>query len=166
MGNHIQNLDHGWPYTNQYLYAKPQSGTSSILQSPQSGLKGHVCSLHLHNQDRVKIQNMGVSKTSDYIHIKIMIQNHSQEPPASFKAPNQDLKDMGVLCTLKIKIESQNSEHGYIKDQRSYPNQDQDSKPQSGTSSILQSPKSGLKGHGCSLHLQNQDREPKFGIWV
>ena len=24
-------------------------------------------------------------------------------------------------------------------------------------------PKSGLKGHGCSLQLQNQDREPKFG---
>ena len=46
-----------------------------------------------------------------------------------------------------------------------YPNQYQDAKPQSGTSSILQSPKWGLKGHGCSLHLQNQDREPKFGIW-
>ena len=26
------------------------------------------------------------------------------------KAPNQDIKDMDVLCTLKIKIESQNSE--------------------------------------------------------
>ena len=42
------------------------------------------------------------------------------------------------------------------------PNQDPDAKPKSGTSSILQSPKPGLKGHGCSLHLQNQDREPKF----
>ena len=47
-----------------------------------------------------------------------------------------------------------------------YPNQYQDAKPQSGTPSVLQSPKSGLKGHGCSLHLQNQDREPKFGSWV
>merc|ERR1711954_627509 len=44
--------------------------------------------------------------------------------------------------------------------------QDQDAKTQSGTSSILQSPKSGLKGHGCSLHLQNKDGEPKFGTWV
>ena len=35
--------------------------------------------------------------------------------------------------------------------------------PQSGASSILKTPKSGLNGHGCSLHLQNQDREPKFG---
>ena len=54
----------------------------------------------------------------------------------------------------------------YIKDQWPYPNQYQDAKPQSGTSSVLQSPKWGLKGHGCSLHLQNQDREPKFGSWV
>ena len=28
-----------------------------------------------------------------------------------------------------------------------------------------QKPQSGLKGHGCSLHFQNQDRELKFGIW-
>ena len=38
--------------------------------------------------------------------------------------------------------------------------------PQSGTSSILQSPKWELKGHWCPLHLQNQDREPKFRSWV
>merc|ERR1712112_758672 len=31
--------------------------------------------------------------------------NPSQEPPASSKAPNQDLQDMDVLCTFKIKIE-------------------------------------------------------------
>ena len=61
---------------------------------------------------------------------------------------------------------SQNLDHGCIKDQLPYPNQVQDSKPQSGISSILQSPKRGLKGHGWSLHLQNQDREPKFGSWV
>merc|ERR1712081_144927 len=46
------------------------------------------------------------------------------------------------------------------------PNQYQDAKPQSGTSSILQSPKSGFEGHGYSFNLQNQDREPKFGLWV
>ena len=34
--------------------------------------------------------------------------NPSQEPPASSKAPNQDLKDMYVLYTFKIKIESKN----------------------------------------------------------
>ena len=41
-------------------------------------------------------------------------------------------------------------------------NKDQDAKLQSGTLSILQSPKSGLKGHGCFLHLQNQVSEPKL----
>ena len=30
----------------------------------------------------------------------------SQEPPASSNSPNQDLKNMDVLCTFKSKIES------------------------------------------------------------
>merc|ERR1712081_172142 len=47
-----------------------------------------------------------------------------------------------------------------------YSNQYQDAKPQSGTPRVLQSHKSGLKGHECSLHLQNQDRDPKFITWV
>ena len=34
----------------------------------------------------------------------------SPEPPASSKAPNEDLKDMYVLCAFKIKIESGNSD--------------------------------------------------------
>ena len=115
---------------------------------------------------RVKIQIIGISKTSDYIQIRIKFPNSSQEPPVSSKAPNEDLKDMHVLCTFKIKLDSQNLHHGCIKDQWQYPNEDQDAKPQSGTSSVLQSPKSGLKGHACSLHLQNQDREPKFRSWM
>ena len=63
--------------------------------------------------------------------------------------------DMDALCTFEIKIESQNSEKVCIKDQCPYPNQDKDAKTLSGTSSPHQSSKSGLKGHGCSLHLQN-----------
>ena len=55
---------------------------------------------------------------------------------------------MDVFYTFKIKIESQNFEHGCIKDQKQSPNQGQDHEPQSGTSRILQSPESGLKGHG------------------
>ena len=35
-----------------------------------------------------KILNVGVLKTSDYIQIKIKIQNQSQEHPVSSKAPN------------------------------------------------------------------------------
>ena len=109
---------------------------------------------------------MGVSKTSDHIQIKIKMPNPSQEPQASSKAPNEDLKDIDVLCTCKIKTANQNSEYGCIKDKWLYPTQDQDAKPLSGTPSILKNPKSGLLGHVCSLHLQNHDREPNFGTWV
>ena len=108
---------------------------------------------------------MGVPKTSDPIKINIRIQNPSQEPSGSSKAPHQDFKDIDLLCTLETKIESPNTDHGCIKDTWPYPKQDQDAKPQSGTFSVLQSPKWGLKGLGCSLHLHNQDREPKFGTW-
>ena len=112
-----QNVDYGCikdqcPYLNKYEDAKPKSGTSSILQSPISGLN-----------------------------------------------------DMDVLCTSKIKIESQIVEHGCIKNHWPYAKHDKDAKSQSGTSSILQSKTSGLKGHVSSLQLQNQDREPKFGTW-
>ena len=51
---------------------------------------------------------MDVTKPSDNIHINIKMPNLSQEPPASSKAPDEDLKDMDVLCTFKIKKESQN----------------------------------------------------------
>ena len=68
-------------------------------------------------RQRAKIWIMGVSKTSDHIQTKIKMPNSSQEPSESSKAPNDDLKDMDVLCTFKIKIESQNSDHGCIKDQ-------------------------------------------------
>ena len=63
--------------------------------------------MQLQNQGREpKIQNIGFSKIIDNIQIKIKIPNISQEPPVSSKAPNEDLKDMDVLCTFKIKIQS------------------------------------------------------------
>ena len=37
--------------------------------------------------------------------MKIKIPNQSQESLVSSNAPSQDLKDMDVLCTYKIKIE-------------------------------------------------------------
>ena len=52
----------------------------------------------------IQIWIIGVPKTNDHIQIKIKMTNPSQEPPASSKAPNEDLKDMDVLCTFKIKI--------------------------------------------------------------
>ena len=72
---------------NQEKDTQPPSGTFSILHSPKLG-------------------PIGLSKTSNYIQIKIKMTDPSQEPPASSKAPNEDFKDMDVLCTLKIMIES------------------------------------------------------------
>ena len=61
--------------------------------------------------------NMDVSKISNHIQIRIKMPNPHQEPPVSTEAPDQDLKENYILCTFKIKIESQNLDHGYIKDQ-------------------------------------------------
>ena len=72
-----------------------------------------------------------------HIQIEIKMPNPSQEPPAYSKAQYQDLKDMDVLCTFKIRIESQKSAYGCTKDQWPYPNQYPDAEPQSGTSSVL-----------------------------
>ena len=103
------------------------------------------------------------SKPIDHIKIRINMPNPSQEPPASSKTPNQDLKDTNVLCTLETKIEDQNLEHGCTyHSPLPYPNKDEYAKPQSENSSILNNLKLGHKGHGQSLHLQNQDRDPKF----
>merc|ERR1711954_205812 len=93
----------------------------------------------------VNFYSVGVSKTSDYIQIKIKMPNPSQEPPVSSKAQNEGLKDMDVLCTFKIKIESKNLDHGYMKDQWPCQNQDQDAKPQSGTSSAPKAPNEDLQ---------------------
>ena len=48
---------------------------------------------------------MGISKTSNHIKIEIKMPNLLQRPAASSKAPNEDLKDMDVLCIFKIKIQ-------------------------------------------------------------
>ena len=65
----------------------------------------------LESRWRAKIQNVGVSKTSDHISVKIKMPNPSQEPPASLKAINQDFRDIYVLCTLKSRW-CQNLKHG------------------------------------------------------
>ena len=72
--------------------------------------------------------------------------NPSQESPVPTKARNQDIKDMDVPCTFKIKIESQNLRLGCIKAKKLYQNHDQDAKLQSGTFSMIQSTKNEIKG--------------------
>ena len=80
-----------------------------------------------------------MSKANEHIQIKIQMQNSSQEPPVSSKAPNEDLEDIDVICPFWIKIEGGNLDHGYVKNQWPYPNQDHDAEPKSVASSMLQS---------------------------
>ena len=86
-------------------------------KAPDQDLKNMdiLCTFKI--QKSTKIRIMGISKTSDHIQIKIKMTILSQEPTTSFKAPNEDLRDMDVLCTFKIKVESQNLYHGFVKDQ-------------------------------------------------
>ena len=84
---------------------------------------------------------MSQPKTSDNNQIKIKMPNPSQELPVSSKAPNQDLKDMDVLCYFKIKVSaiiwsmvvSKTSDHIQIKFKMPNPNEE--------PLIILQSPK-------------------------
>ena len=56
---------------------------------------------------------MSVSKTNFNIQIKNKMANPIQKTVASSNAANEDLEDMDVLCTFKIKLESPNSINGY-----------------------------------------------------
>ena len=71
--------------------------------------------------------------------------NQSQYPPVSSKAQNQDLNDMDVLCTFKIKKESQNLGYGFIKDQWPNQNQDQDANPSQEPPASSKAPNEHLK---------------------
>ena len=59
---------------------------------------------------------MSISKFGDHIEINIKMQKPSQEHPASSRAPNKDVKDMDVLCTFRINIESHNLDPLFTKD--------------------------------------------------
>ena len=55
---------------------------------------------------------MGVSKVKDHQQIKIKMPNPSQEPPASSKAPNGDLKDLwreNFLLQKSIELDGLNT---------------------------------------------------------
>ena len=69
------------------------------------------------SRQTAKIWNIGVSKTSDHIQIIVEMMNPTQEPPKTTQAQIQNFKDIDVLSTFKIMIESQNMAHWCIKDQ-------------------------------------------------
>ena len=81
----------------------PSQQPPAVSKPPNQDIEdmGVLCTFKI---KKVKIWNMGVSKTSDHILIKIKIPHPSQESPAFPKAPNYI---MDVLCTFKFKIENQ-----------------------------------------------------------
>ena len=84
---------------------------------------------------------MAVPKTSDHIQIKIKMANPIPEPSASTKVHNQDLKKIDVLSHSKSRQRAKIWIIGVSKTGIHHPNQDQDDKPQSGASSVIQRPK-------------------------
>merc|ERR1711954_628762 len=109
---------------------------------------------------------MDISKTNDHIQINIKMPNPSQEPPASSKAPNEDFKDMDVMGTFKIKIESQNLDHGYIKDQGPYRNQDQKPNPSQEPPASSKAPNEDLKDMDvlCTFQIELGSQILNMGI--
>ena len=96
----------GLPKTSDYIeinikMPNPSQEHPASSKAPNQALKD----MDVIYTFKIKIESQylayGVPKTSDHIHINIRMPNPSQEPPASSKAPNQDLKDMDVLCKLK-----------------------------------------------------------------
>ena len=90
---------------------EPQVSSNSLNQD----YKDMVDLCTFKKMEKAKIQNMGLSCIIDNIQIIFNIPNPSQEYPAASKAPIQYWKDMDVLCTLKINIESHSSGYVFIK---------------------------------------------------
>ena len=115
---HLQNQDRGpkiriWGYQRPVTISKSRSRYQTPVRSLQSQPKPLLRTLMtsmvfapFKSRWEAKIWNMGISKTSDHIQIKIIVPNQGQEPLAVSKVPSQDLKDIDVLFTFKIKIES------------------------------------------------------------
>ena len=108
---------------------------------------------------------MSISRTSEHIQIKIKMPNPSQEPSASSKAPNEDLRDMDVLCTFKIKIKSKigNLCASKIND---------DLQIKIMMPNPTQEPLVSSKAPNQDLRIwiffgpSNQERDPKIGLWL
>ena len=146
------------PKTSDYINIKIQMPNPSQVhlassKGPNEDLKDMevFCNFKIKIESQIRI--MVVAKNRDHIQIKIQMPNPSQEPSASSKAPNEDLKGHGCSLHLLNQDREQKFKSWCIKHQWPYPNQDPDAKPQSWTSSMLQSPKSGLRGHGFSVPL-------------
>ena len=116
------------------------------------------------SRQRAIIRIMGVSKTNDHIQIKIKMPNPSQEPPASSKAPNEELKEWIFFAPSKsrqrakiwIKGISKTSYCIQIKFKMPNPSQE--------PTASSKSPNQDLKD--MFFAPSNQDREQRFSTWV
>ena len=109
----------GVPKTSDYMQIRirmpnPSHKPPASSKAPNQDLKDMDVLCTFKMKIKAKICNMALSKTSEYIIVKIKMPNPSLEPPASSTASNEDLKYLDVLCTFKINIESQNLDHEYI----------------------------------------------------
>ena len=95
--------------------------------------------------------------------------HHDQEPKPQSETSrdlhnsNQGLWEHGVFCTFLFNVESKISEHRLYGTFLATPHHDQEPKPKSGISRVLQIPSPGLRGHEGSLHLFIQCRKLNFG---
>ena len=116
-------------------------------------------------RQRAKIWNMGLSQPSDYIQIKIKLNNPSQEPPASSETPNQELNDMDVPSPSNSRQRpeiwnmgvSRTSDHIQIKIKMPNPSHELPVSSKSLSQNLNDME---------VLYFQNQDREKKCGTWV
>ena len=110
--------------------SRPATRVTTSLSWTETNWHLHWLYLNFHRSDWYQNFREDPSNVPDPIPITMKMPNPSQEPQASFKSPNEDLKDIDVLCTFKIKIESQHSDCGCTKDQWQYQNQYQNAKAQ------------------------------------
>ena len=96
-------------YTNQEKMSNPSQESPVSSKAPNQDLKD-IDVLYI-SKIQVECQNFEHGGIKDHIQIKIKIPNTSQKSLASSKDPNQDSKDMDVLCTFKINIGIQNLEY-------------------------------------------------------
>ena len=110
---------------------------------------------------KARVWFRGLSKFETNIQIMIKVQKPNHKHSSSSKPQNQDFKGNGCSLHLEINLGRQNLDQGPIKTQKPYPNPDPRGLTPMKNFWHNQSPKSGVKGHWCSLHLQNQFRTLK-----
>ena len=91
----------GEPKTSHYIQINTRMQNPS-QESPASSKASNedLKDMSVFHTFKTKIESkwtMGMSKTSDYIQIKIKMPNPSQEPPSSSKASNEDIKDLDLF---------------------------------------------------------------------